>query len=250
MFGSRAQPAQPPPPSPPAARPPNFFSKGPSPPAGPSSPQLTSLPEPSASPLKNVDAVKTYLEQNGGRSLNQVEIAGLVSMLQDSIDGADGTHAFLRHVLFSKSQVPSHSFHYFQMTLSHSVFRKVHHVRVLQPPARYFLPPPRPPCLPPRQPHRKRHRGRCPKTRTERTSGKVLGVHAVTGITRPLSDHLALGIRSSFRPRRRQRAIRKGDVLAGMRKLHPHRRPLPVVSRPLNQPSLVPLPLRAQVRLT
>ena len=97
MFGSRAQP---PPPPPPVVRPPDFFASGPNSPAGPTFPRLTSLPEPSTSPLKNVDAVKTYLEQSEGRSLNQVEIAGLVSMLQDSIDGTDGTHAFLRHALF------------------------------------------------------------------------------------------------------------------------------------------------------
>jgi hypothetical protein len=145
----------------------------------------------------------------------------------------------------------SHLFYYFQMTLSsHSVFRKVHHVRVLQPPARYFLPLPRPPYLPPRQRHRKRQRGRCPKTQTERTNGKVLEVHAATGITRPRSDHLALGTRSSFLLRRRQRAIRRGDALARMQRLRLHRRPLPVVSPPLNQPPLVPLPLRALVRLT
>ncbi|KAF9648635.1 hypothetical protein BDM02DRAFT_3143902 [Thelephora ganbajun] len=85
VFGSQTQPAQPPP----AARPPNFFTNGPSPPPGPSFSQLTTLPESSTSPLKNVDAVKTYLEQSGGRPLNQVEIAGLVSMLQDSIDSID-----------------------------------------------------------------------------------------------------------------------------------------------------------------
>jgi hypothetical protein len=43
-----------------------------------------------ASPLKNVDAVKNYLTENASRQLNQVEIAGLVSLLQDSIDAADG----------------------------------------------------------------------------------------------------------------------------------------------------------------
>ncbi|KAF9784993.1 hypothetical protein BJ322DRAFT_1060813 [Thelephora terrestris] len=89
VFGSRTQPAQPLPPPPPAARPPDFFANRPSQPAGPSTSQLTALPELSTSPLKNVDAVKSYLEQNGSRPLNQVEIAGLVSMLQDSIDNID-----------------------------------------------------------------------------------------------------------------------------------------------------------------
>ena len=153
MFGSQTQPTQPSLPPPPAAQPSNFFANGPSPPAGPSFTQPPSLPEPSASPLKNVDAVKTYLEQSGGRPLNQVEIAGLVSMLQDSIDGADGTHAFLRLALCRNSSNPSYRS---QMTLNHSVFRKAHHVRVLQSSDRYFLPLPRPPPLPPRQPHRKR----------------------------------------------------------------------------------------------
>ena len=91
MFGSRTQPAQ----SPPATRPPDFFSNGQNQLPGSPTPQILPLPEPSASPLKNVDAVKTYLEQNGGRPLNQVEIAGLVSMLQDSIDNIDGARAFL-----------------------------------------------------------------------------------------------------------------------------------------------------------
>lgn len=44
----------------------------------------------SASPSKNVDAVKNYLSENGSRQLNPVEIAGLVSLLQDSIDGSEG----------------------------------------------------------------------------------------------------------------------------------------------------------------
>lgn len=92
MFGSQTQPVQPP--TPPAVRPPDLL--GMNPPASPSILQLPSLPEPSASPLKNVDAVKTYLERSGGRPLNPVEIAGLVSMLQDSIDNVDGAHAFLR----------------------------------------------------------------------------------------------------------------------------------------------------------
>ena len=144
VFGSRTQPAQPPPPPPSAARPPDFFANGPSPPVGPSFSQPMPLPEPSASPLKNVDAVKTYLEQSGGRPLNQVEIAGLVSMLQDSIDSADGTHVFLCPALSPGSTYCS------QMTLNHSDFRKVHHVRILQPSARYFLPLPRPPSLLPR----------------------------------------------------------------------------------------------------
>ena len=233
MFGSRTQPTQPPLPPPP----------GPSPPAGPSFTQPPSLPEPSASPLKNVDAVKTYLEQSGGRPLNQVEIAGLVSMLQDSIDGADGTHAFLRLALCRNSSNPSYRS---QMTLNHSVFRKAHHVRAPQPPARYFLPLPRPPYLP-QQKRRKRQPGHCPKTRTERIGGKVLEVHAATGITRLRSDHLALGTRSSFPPRKRQRAIRRGDVLARMQRLRLHRSPPPVVGPLLNQLPLVPL--RAPVRL-
>ena len=78
MCRSPDQPAQPPQ----ATRPSDFFANGPSTSAGPSSSQLPSLPEPSTSPLKNVGAVKTYLEQNGGRPFNQVEIAGLVSMLR------------------------------------------------------------------------------------------------------------------------------------------------------------------------
>ena len=99
MFESRIQQAQPPPPPPPAVRQPNPFVDGPSTPAGPSVSRVPALPEHSTSPLKNVDAVKTYLEQNGGRPLNQVEIAGLVSMLQDSIEGIDGSHTLLRLVL-------------------------------------------------------------------------------------------------------------------------------------------------------
>ena len=90
MFGPRTHPAQPslpPPPDP--------LAIGINTPSSPPVLHLPSLPEPSASPLKNVDAVKTYLEQNGGRPLHQVEIAGLVSMLQDSIDSVDGTHDFL-----------------------------------------------------------------------------------------------------------------------------------------------------------
>ena len=42
------------------------------------------------SPSKNIDAVKNYLSENASRQLNQVEIAGLVSLLQDSIDETDG----------------------------------------------------------------------------------------------------------------------------------------------------------------
>lgn len=99
MFGSRTQLVQPLPPPPPAARPPDFFANGQNLPANPSNQQIPSLPEPSTSPLKNVDAVKTYLEQNGSRPLNPVEIAGLVSMLQDSMEGIDGEHAFSRLVL-------------------------------------------------------------------------------------------------------------------------------------------------------
>jgi len=242
VFGPRTQPAQPPPPPPAAARPPNFFANGPSQPAGPPPLQLPSLPEPSASPLKNIDAVKTYLEQSGGRPLNQVEIAGLVSMLQDSMEGADGTHAFLRRALCHGSNHPSHRF---QMKLnSRSVFRKAHHVRVLRPSGHYFQPLPRLPSLLQRRVPRKHQRRPCPRIQTGRTSGKALEVHAVTGITHPRSDHLALGPRSSFPPRMRQRATRRGDALARTPRLHPHRRPLPVVSRPLNQPMLVPLPVR------
>ena len=240
MFGPRTQPAQPLPPPPAAARPPNFFANGPSQPTGPLPPQLPSLPELSASPLKNIDAVKTYLEQSGGRPLNQVEIAGLVSMLQDSIEGADGTHAFLRRALCHGSNYPSHRF---QMKLnSRSVFRKAHHVRVLRPSGHYFLPLPRLPSLLQQLP-RKHQPRRCPRIQTERTSGKVLEVHAAIGTTRPHSDHLALGPRSSFRPRMRQRATQRGDASARTLRLHPHRRRLPVVSRPLNQPIPVPLPV-------
>ena len=100
MLESQTQQTQPPPPPP--SQPPDFFASGPSSPTGPSFPQLTTLPEPSASPLKNIDAVKSYLEQTGGRPLNPVEIAGLVSMLQDTIDSADGKHAFLRLTLPSE----------------------------------------------------------------------------------------------------------------------------------------------------
>lgn len=140
----------------------------------------------------------------------------------------------------------SHLCYCFQMTPSHhSVFRKVHHVRVLQSPARYSLPPPRLQYLLPQQQHRKRRPGHCPKIRTGRINGKVLGVHGATDITRPLSDHLALGTRSSSLPRKRQRAIRSGDVLVRMQRLRLHRSLLSVVSPPLNQP-----PLRTLVPLT
>jgi len=143
----------------------------------------------------------------------------------------------------------SHLFYCLQMTLSsHSVFRRAHHVRIPQPPARYFLPLPRPPYLP-QQKHRKRQPGHCPKIRTERIDGKVLEVHAATGITRLRSDHLALGTRSSFPPRKRQRVIRRGDVLARMQRLRLHRSPPPVVGPLLNQLPPVPLLLRAPVCL-
>jgi len=138
----------------------------------------------------------------------------------------------------------SHLSYCFQMTLSHhSVFRKVHHVRIPQSPARYSLPLPRPQYLPPQQQYRKRQPRRCPKIRTGRINGKVLGVHGATGITRPLSDHLALGTRSSSLPRRRQRAIRRGGVSVRMQRLRLHRSHPSVVSPPLNQPPPVPLPL-------
>lgn len=139
----------------------------------------------------------------------------------------------------------------FQMTLNnHSVFRKVHHVRVPQLLVRYFLLLHRPPCLPPQQQHRKCQPGRCLKTRMERTNGKALGVHAVTGITRPRSDHRVLGTRSSFLPQRRQRAIRREDVLARMQRPRLHKGLLPVVSRLLSRLPRVPLLLLAPVRLT
>jgi hypothetical protein len=229
VFGPRTQPTPPPPP---AVQPPDPPPNGTNPSASPSILQLPSLPEPSASPLKNVDAVKTYLEQNGSRALNPVEIAGLVSMLQDSIDNIDGAHDSLRLVLLPRF---NHTFCSSQMTPnSHSVFRKAHHAQVLQRPTRSLLT---------RQPRPKRQLGPCPRTRMERTSGKVLEVHVATGIIHPPSDHLALGTRLSFSPRRRQRVIRSGDALAGMQKLHLHKRPLLAVSRPLNPLPLVPLHL-------
>ena len=49
-----------------------------------------------------------------------VEIAGLAFMLQDSIDGPDGTRAFLRPAL---CHISNYSFYRFQMTLGNcSVF--------------------------------------------------------------------------------------------------------------------------------
>ena len=198
MFGSRTQPTQPPPP--PVVRPPDLLPNDANPPANPSILQFPPLPESSASPLKNVDAVKTYLEQNGGRPLHQVEIAGLVSMLQDSIDNIDGAYT-LRLALFSRL---NHIFYSSQMTTNnHSVSRKAHHVRILRQPTRSH----RPPSLQAQLPRPKRQTGPCPRTRMERTSGKVLEVHAPTDIIHPPLDHLALGTRSSFNPRRRPRAI-------------------------------------------
>ena len=138
-----------------------------------------------------------------------------------------------------------------QMTLSHSVSRKAHHARVLQPPARYFPPLPLPPPrLLPRPPYQKRQQGHYQKTQTGRTNGKVLEVHAATGITHPRSDHLDLGIRSSFCLRRQQGTIRRGDALVRIWRLRPHRRLLPVASPLMNQPPPVPLPMQPPVLLT
>ena len=121
-----------------------------------------------------------------------------------------------------------------------SVFRKVRHVLVLQPTARSRRLP-HPQSLPTRQRHRKRQPGRSPRTRTVHTNGRALEVHVATGITRPPSDHLPLGIRLSSNLQRRRRAIRKGDALAKTQTLHPHESPPPVVSLPLSQlPSTLP----------
>ena len=124
---------------------------------------------------------------------------------------------------------------------SHSVFRKAHHVQVLQRPTHF---------LQTRQLHPKRQPKPCPRTPMERTNGKVLEVHVATGIIHPPLDHLALGTRSSFSPPRRQRAIRRGDALARMQKLHLHKKPLPAVSLPPNRLPLVPPPPQALARLT
>lgn len=97
MFESQTQQVQPPPPPP--SQPSDIFASGPSSPSGPSFSQLTTLPEPSTSPVKNVDTVKDYLAQAEGRTLNPVEIAGLVSILQRALDGPDCKHAPLRLTL-------------------------------------------------------------------------------------------------------------------------------------------------------
>lgn len=109
-------------------------------------------------------------------------------------------------------QCSNHTFCFLQMTTnSHFGFQRVHHVQLLQPLVRFprfhRLPP-----FPTRRARRKRQPGLYRKIRTERTNGKVQEVHVVTDIIHPLSDHLALGIRSSFRLRRQQRAIRRGGV--------------------------------------
>ena len=128
---------------------------------------------------------------------------------------------------------------------SHSVSRKVPRVRVLRQPTR-SLQPHRLPSLQTQQPHPKPQLGPWLRTRMERTSGKVLGVHVATGIIHPHSGHLPLGTRLSFSRRRLQRE----GVSARTRKLRLHKRPLPVVNRPLNQPPPVLLPLQVLVRLT
>ena len=77
----------------------------------------------------------------------------------------------------------------------------------------------------------------------ERTSGRVLEVHAAIGTIRLRSDRPALDPRSSFRLRTKQRATQRGDALVRTPRLHPHRSPQSVVSHPLNQPPPVPPPV-------
>ncbi|KDQ61566.1 hypothetical protein JAAARDRAFT_45167 [Jaapia argillacea MUCL 33604] len=84
-----AQPAALPPPPPP----PTFHTPQPPPPqAAP----LASSPESdtSGSPSKNIETVIQFLSENSGRQLNKIEIAGLVSLLQDSSNDADRPEPF------------------------------------------------------------------------------------------------------------------------------------------------------------
>ena len=142
-----------------------------------------------------------------------------------------------------------YSSYYLQITPSiHSVFWKAHHARVLQPSARFSPPLLRPPSLPstaaPKTPTRMLSKKRKPM---EHFSGKVPEVSAAVGTIHLRSDHPALGPISGFCLWRQQRAIQREDALARMRRLHPHIKPPPVSSRPLNQPS-IPLPPPTPVR--
>lgn len=86
------------------------------------------------------------LASTNAHSLPQVEIADLVFVVQDSVNGPDGTRAFLRPVFF---RIANYLFHCFQMMLdSRSVFRRPI-IKIFQPPARCFLLLPWPPSLPP-----------------------------------------------------------------------------------------------------